>query len=119
MSTVSGLFDRYSDAEWALEALGIYGVDNGQISVVARGSKIVSLKSAVEQFLEMGFTEEDAMFYAEGVKRGGFLISVTIDSEDEYLVRGILRGAGAVDMNASRKIKQYGSAYVLNSNAYV
>lgn len=119
MNTVSGLFDRYSDAEWALEVLGLYGVDNDQISVVARGSQSVSLTAAVEQFVEMGFTGEDAQFYAEGVKRGDFLVSVEIGLQDEYLVRGILRGAGAVDMNTYRQVWQYGSAYVLNSNAYV
>lgn len=118
MNTVSGLFKSYSNAELALEVLGIYGVDNDQISVVARGSKSVSLTVAVEQLVELGFTEEEAGFYAEGVKRGNYLISVEIGSQDQYLVRGILRAAGAVDMNTSRQVRQHGNTYVLNSSIY-
>jgi hypothetical protein len=120
MNTVSGLFERYSKAEWALEVLGLYGIQNYQISVTARGSRNVALAAAISQFTEMGFAKEEAEFYAEGVRRGGFLVSVALDSQqDEYLISGILRSAGAVDMNTFRPVWQVGSTYILNSNMYI
>lgn len=117
MNTVSGLFEHYNRAEWALEVLGLYGIENHQISVVARGGGNVSLAAATTEFTGMGFTKEEAEFYADGVKQGSFLITVTLDLwQDEYLIGGILRSAGAVDMNTFRPVWQIGSAYVLNSN---
>ncbi|MBC7875748.1 MAG: hypothetical protein H7Y59_01140 [Anaerolineales bacterium] len=35
MNMVVGLFDRYSKVDWAIEVLEDYGVDSGQVSVVA------------------------------------------------------------------------------------
>jgi hypothetical protein len=115
VKSVSGLFDRYSKAEWALEVLGIYGVSNQQVSVVARGSRDVTVDNAIAQFVEMGFTREEGEFYAEGVQQGGFLITVAIESEDEFFLRGLLRRAGAEDMNTRRKIMRHGNTFILNS----
>lgn len=119
MKMVSGLFDRYSLAEWALEVLEIYGVNNNQISVVARGRKSVSHTAATAEFVEMGFTKEEAELYAQGVNQGNFLITVATDSQHETLIRGILRSAGAVDKKTSSPIWQSGNAHVLNPNIYI
>jgi hypothetical protein len=56
--------------------------------------------------IDLGFSQEDAEFYAEGVKRGGFLVSVQADPEDEDQISDILRGAGAVDMDTRRRTWQ-------------
>lgn len=53
--------------------------------------------------VDLGFSKEEAEFYAEGVKRGGVLVSVGTDSQDEEQIREILRGAGAVDMDTRRQ----------------
>lgn len=57
-------------------------------------------------FVDLGFSETDAEFYAEGVKRGGILVSVEADTENEDEVRDILRTAGAVDLDTRRKTWQ-------------
>ncbi len=54
-------------------------------------------------FIDLGFGEKDAEFYAEGVKRGGIVVSVDADPGDEDEISGILRGAGAVDMEPRRQ----------------
>jgi uncharacterized membrane protein len=50
---------------------------------------------------DLGFSEEDAAFYAEGVKQGGILLYVETVPQDEIRVKAILRGAGAIDRNSS------------------
>lgn len=55
-------------------------------------------------FVDLGFGEKDAEFYAEGVKRGGIVVSVEANPGDEDNISGILDRAGAVDMTTRRKI---------------
>lgn len=57
--------------------------------------------------VDSGFSEEEAEFYVESVKQGGILIFVETGLlEDELRIKAILRGAGAVYMNAPRQIWQ-------------
>ena len=53
--------------------------------------------------LDLGFSREDASFYAEGVKRGGVLVTVTVNADQEERVKEILTSAGAVDMDTRRQ----------------
>ena len=52
--------------------------------------------------VDLGLPHEEASFYAEGVKRGGVLVTVDANSGQEERVKEILRSAGAVDMNTRR-----------------
>jgi uncharacterized membrane protein len=56
--------------------------------------------------VHVGFSQDDAEFYAEGVKRGGVLVFVETETRDEGQVTVILRDAGAVDVNSRRKMWQ-------------
>ena len=56
--------------------------------------------------IDLGFSKEDAEFYAEGVKRGGVLVSVETDPQDKDDISDILRGAGAVDIDNRRQTWQ-------------
>ncbi len=108
MITVSGLFDRCSNAEWALEVLEIYGVDGKRISIISRGADSSSPPMAGSAGLvALGFTQGDAEFYKEGINRGDILICVATGSEEEYRIRAILRGAGgSIKMNTYRQTYQ-------------
>lgn len=50
-----------------------------------------------------GISEEEAHFYAEGVKRGGILVVVEADEAHVPLAAQTLREAGAVEIAARRK----------------
>jgi uncharacterized membrane protein len=169
MNTKVGLFDNYSSADRAVQALEDYGVDGSHISVVTRDNDTIergtsaagtgvatgaatggliglltglsplvipgigpviatgTIASALATTLgmtavgaglgaiaggllgtliDLGFSREQAEFYAEGVKRGGVLVSVETDTEDEEQVSEILHGAGAVDMDTRRRTWQ-------------
>jgi uncharacterized membrane protein len=53
--------------------------------------------------IDLGLPHKDASFYAEGVKRGGVLLTVNANSDEEVQINKILRSAGAVDMNTRRQ----------------
>jgi uncharacterized membrane protein len=50
----------------------------------------------------MGIPEEDAHFYAEGVKRGGVLVTVQTSDDRANDALRIMRGAKAVDVDTQR-----------------
>jgi uncharacterized membrane protein len=50
----------------------------------------------------MGIPEEDATFYAEGVKRGGVLVTVQTSDDRASEALGIMRNANAVDVDTQR-----------------
>jgi hypothetical protein len=47
--------------------------------------------------MDLGFSEEEAAFYEEGVKRGRILVYVETGSVQRDRIKAILRGAGGVD----------------------
>ncbi len=51
----------------------------------------------------LGIPEEDANFYAEGVKRGGVLVTVQANDERATEALNIMRKARAVDVDTQRK----------------
>lgn len=57
----------------------------------------------VGALLDAGLPEEDAHFYAEGVRRGGVLVTVHADDTRASIATGIMRQADAVDVNAERE----------------
>nr|PZN26536.1 MAG: hypothetical protein DIU80_13240 [Chloroflexota bacterium] len=65
----------------------------GATTGVAAGGLIGALVGA-------GIPEEHAHVYAEGVRRGGLLLSVTIDGVSSATVESIMRTNGAVDIDA-------------------
>jgi uncharacterized membrane protein len=51
----------------------------------------------------LGIPEEDAQFYAEGVKRGGVLVTVQTSDDRAQEALNILRQANAVDVDTQRR----------------
>ncbi len=60
----------------------------------------------VGALMDVGLPEEDAHFYAEGVRRGGVLVTVHADDTRASIATGIMRQANAVDVNAEREAWQ-------------
>jgi len=53
--------------------------------------------------LKAGVSEEDAHVYAEGVRRGGALVTARVDDAREASANAILQGAQGVDIRARRE----------------
>ncbi|MEO9341065.1 general stress protein [Mesorhizobium sp. SB112] len=170
MSTITGLFDNYSDAEAAVSELRSAGLREDDISivssnadgyhgdgesnagsaagtgagigaalggaggllaglgmiaipgvgpVVAAGWLAATAAGAVAgavaggaagglvgALTDSGVPEEDAHVYAEGVRRGGTLVTARVadDSELEPVAQSILRGSNQVDVASRRSV---------------
>lgn len=57
----------------------------------------------VAALVDLGIPEEDAHFYAEGVKRGGVLVTVNADDTRAATAEAIMRNSDAVEVDAHRE----------------
>jgi len=102
----TALFDSRQDAEAAIDRIVLEGVSRDEITMVAGGEADTSLSETRE---EKGFfaslsdffmPEEDRHVYAEGLSRGGYLVSLNTSAETRDRVLEILDQEGTVDMGA-------------------
>lgn len=116
--SVVALFNSFTEANAAKQALITQGISRSQIAVSAyedeisashaAGSTITTAHSeggfmqGVENFFAELFSssgKEDAGHYSEAVRRGGAVVTVTVDNESEVdNVRSALTSAGAVNI---------------------
>ncbi|MBB6261905.1 hypothetical protein FHS77_002472 [Paenochrobactrum gallinarii] len=72
------------------------GAVGGAVAGGAAGGLIGAL-------IDSGVPDDEAHVYAEGVRRGGALVSVKVDDEKAPVARRILADAGGVDVNTRRQ----------------
>ncbi|MBB3590466.1 hypothetical protein FHX08_000810 [Rhizobium sp. BK529] len=104
-STLTAFFDSRDDAENAIDRLrnlGItsvrmmpgYEADSDKAGVA--GDDRGGFWAKLEDWL---FPDEDRSVYAEGLRRGGFLISVEVDDATYGIAHDILDDEGSIDMD--------------------
>jgi len=108
--TVTAFFDNRTDADEAVERLVAAGVSRNDIQLVAgqqSGTQSGSQSSTYSSSHEGGFLDalkdlfmpdEDRYSYAEGLRRGGYLVTVTPGSADYDRVIDILDDEGTIDI---------------------
>jgi uncharacterized protein (TIGR02271 family) len=110
--TVVGVFDSMPEAQQAVSALSASGVsrDRVQMSAANTGAATTGSSSAVEEEGVMssikhffsglfGDEEDHAAPYAEAVRRGGAIVKVNVDGDEELRrATEALDGAGAVNI---------------------
>jgi len=72
----------------------------GAVTGAALGGAAGGIMGAL---IEAGVPEEEAHAYAEGVRRGGTLVSVRTNEEKARLADAVLHDAGTVDMDDRRR----------------
>ena len=110
MRTLSALFDSRADADRAVQALKAAGVadvvltgnDNASTGDTQTYSgEARSDRGFFESIGDFFFPEEDRYTYAEGLNRGGYLVTVRNIPEHQYeTALDILDSEGAVDLDA-------------------
>lgn len=107
-TSVSAMFDSQADAQSAVDRLVQAGIPSARIRQVAGGSDTNS-NTATTQDRDKGFwdslsdfffPDEDRYTYAEGLSRGGYLVTVTGLSGSEYdTALDILDDEGSVNLD--------------------
>lgn len=106
---VTGFFDSRSEAESAAERLRALGL-GGQVQVTEGATTATETEMAgtdetdhrgfFERLGDFLFPDEDRTTFAEGLSRGGYLVTATgLTSESYDLVMDALEDAGAVDID--------------------
>src|SRR3712207_2689313 len=105
---VTAFFDSRTDAEEAIARLEAAGIARGDIRLMPgherdadRGS--TSVGQATEGFWEslrdLFLPDEDRHVYAEGLNRGGYLMSVSVTDAQYERALDILDDEGTIDMD--------------------
>lgn len=111
MCTITGLFDSRPDAERAVEYMvQHHDIDRSAIEVHAAGPENAtagtherrdeSHHGFVSSLHTLGLPEEDRVTYAEGMRRGGILVSVQAPEDKLDAVADAFESNGAVDLEA-------------------
>jgi hypothetical protein len=93
--TVNALFDDYDHAAGAVRRLETSGIADLDVALVASNLGGAYTGHAARSFDETGADEAER--YAEGVRRGGVLVSVRVRDADRARVESILDEAGRVE----------------------
>ena len=110
--TITAMFETHEAAQKAVAALEQAGIPSRHISLVAGGDSTASTATSTTEG-ETGFwaslkdlflPEEDRYAYAEGLRRGGYLLSVKTDEANYNRVLDIVDLDGSVDMDERETI---------------
>ncbi|MDB5377358.1 MAG: hypothetical protein JWR00_1804 [Rubritepida sp.] len=109
---VTGLFDSRAEADLVVEHLvQQVGINRSSVQVHAAGVDAVSdaYTTAKEEggfwaaLKDLFMAEEDRPAYAEGVRRGGVVVSAQVNEEQRERVMDVFEEYGAVDLDAREK----------------
>lgn len=110
MRTITGLFDSRAEAERTVETLvQQYGIDRNNVQVHAAGTENVSAGTTDQRsedhhgFLasmkNLFLPDEDRAVYAEGLRRGGIMVSVQVPDNQLDSAMDAFEQNGAVDLD--------------------
>ena len=100
--TVTAIFDSAADAQRAKENLHSLGVAANDVRVTnqaegpAQGAE--GIKGFWESIKEFFVADEDRPTYAEGIRRGGYLLTARVEDEYADVACEILESCNAVDL---------------------
>jgi len=103
--TITAFFDQRDAADAAVVELRDAGIDNANISITAGGESSTAASSQgtehrgfFEALGDFFMPDDDREVYAEGLRRGGYVVAVTTDGTNDDFVYDILEGRGSVDL---------------------
>lgn len=106
-TSVTALFDSRDDAQRAVDRLTQAGIPTARIRLVSGGSDAATAtpsrdedKSFWDSLSDFFFPDEDRYAYAEGLSRGGYLVTVTgLEAAQYDTALDILDDEGSVDLD--------------------
>jgi hypothetical protein len=103
-STLTAFFDSRADAETAIDKLKSAGISEVRLmpgyEADGEGAPGAAEGSGFwAKLADWFFPDEDRDVYAEGLRRGGFLVSASVDQGNYDVAHGILDDEGSIDMD--------------------
>ena len=113
MRTITAMFDNRAHADAAVSQLSSQlGLASGQVQVLAGETNSSSTATSASTSGETGFwaslkdlfvPDEDRSAYAEGIRRGNYVVSAQVDESKLDQAMDILEHNGAVDLDAQEE----------------
>src|SRR5918998_4171735 len=105
--TITAFFDSRQDASEAIERLGRAGIPRSSINIVegadrSQGASVSRDDEGPgfwEALKDLFLPDEDRATYAEGLRRGGYIVTVQADSTHYDKAIDILDDEGTVDLD--------------------
>lgn len=97
--TISAIFDVRSDAETAISKLLTVGVQSIDIRIVPEKMPKSTAKTFWEAVCDIFSSAEETDTYAEGVRRGGTLVTVRLNDDLLDAVAHILNEHGSINLD--------------------
>ena len=102
--TITAFFDREDEANRAISRLTSAGIPRGSVSMVAGRSQSVTARDDEgpgfwESLKDMFMPDDDRATYAEGLRRGGYVVCVRADASHYEKAIDILDDEGTVDID--------------------
>jgi len=109
--TITAFFDNRDDAQEAVDAVRAHGIASADIDLISSSSEASGAtgERVDRPYEEEGFwaslanlfmPSEDRYSYAEGLRRGGYLVTVQVHDETQYqAVADILDDEGTIDLD--------------------
>jgi uncharacterized protein (TIGR02271 family) len=107
--TITAIFDSADEAQRAQERLLGLGLTSSDVRIMNQndGVGVASEHRGFWQTLKEMFTDDDRETYTEGVRRGGYLLTATVEDESAEAACRILEDSNAVDLD--RRAEQWRS----------
>jgi uncharacterized protein (TIGR02271 family) len=96
------MYDTRDAAAAAQQQLAGLGIPSGEISVhgAAAGATAGTAGEEPGFWASLFMPDDDRRLYAEGVQRGGYLLTARVRADQEEAALDVLEGSGAVDLDA-------------------
>jgi uncharacterized protein (TIGR02271 family) len=99
--TLTAMYDTRDAADAAQQQLVGLGIPSGEISIHG-GETSTTAETTREEpgfWASLFLPDDDRQLYAEGVQRGGYLLTVRVRDDLEAAALDVLEGSGAVDLD--------------------
>ena len=101
---ITAFFDNRSAADRATEKLAALGIPRDQIRLVpgresTQPENQQHIKGFWESLADLFMPDEDRYTYAEGLRRGGYLVSATVSTDKYDQALAVLDDEGTIDMD--------------------
>ena len=100
--TLTAMYDTRDEADEAQRQLVGLGIPSDEISIHG-GETGTAAETAEEEpgfWASLFMPDADRQMYAEGVQRGGYLLTVEVQEDLQEAALDVLEGSGAVDLDA-------------------
>src|SRR3954452_5251257 len=111
--TLTAMYDTRDAAENARQQLVGLGIPSGEVAIHGGEAGTTAAEATREEpgfWASLFLPDDDRRLYAEGARRGGYLLTARVRDDLEEAALDVLEGSGAVDLDTQAETWRQGSS---------